>query len=123
MFLWERVIKKKTRKKSMIELSLWLYGKPSWEMDIEGKKSIDVNMLREQGTYLKEHLETTAAIIERLQKDGWAMLEVYGEVYELVFYKEAIRTQEEAILKLQQLGIDMRCVDLREFCDEEEWAS
>ena len=41
----------------MIELNIWLYGKPSWDIEIEGKKFLDPLVLKEHAFLMKEHLE------------------------------------------------------------------
>ena len=36
----------------MINLSLWLYGKPEWDLDLDDE-NVDTKLIREQGDYLK----------------------------------------------------------------------
>ncbi|MEK6947882.1 MAG: hypothetical protein AABX19_01425 [Nanoarchaeota archaeon] len=71
----------------MIILSIWLYGKPSWDIPIEGKSFLDPRIIREHNEYLYSHLNSICSIIEKLNSNGWNFSEVYGEFYAIVFYK------------------------------------
>ena len=61
----------------MIEVSVYLFGKPSWEMEIEGKDKIDPQILRDEGDELKERLYRAAEIVEALQNSGWQIRRLY----------------------------------------------
>ena len=88
----------------MIEINLWLYGKPSWNMEIEGKNFIEPALLKNHGVALKDHLERTAELLHILQKSGWKIAESYGAIYELTLYKNTnmIKAEKEIL----SLGID-----------------
>ncbi len=97
----------------MINLSIWLYGKPEWDMDLGDK--IDPNIFIEQGNYLKEHLHNVANIVKKLNSTGW---NCYGTLYTLEFSNENIKTKKEAKQELKKLGITDN-VGLIEIDDEE----
>lgn len=99
------------------EVSVHLFGKPSWEMDIEGGKATS-QMLREKAVELKERLERAAEIFEKLEANGWSLAKVYGSVYSLDFCKDV--TLEEARTELSGLGVNLEEIDVREVEDEEE---
>jgi len=100
------------------EVSVWLFGKPSMEMEIEGGKATP-KMLREKGAELKERLERAAEILEKLDANGWELAEAYGAVYSLDFYKPI--SVEEAKKELKSLGISLDEVHVRELEEEEEF--
>ena len=54
----------------MIILSIWLYGKPSWDIPIEGKNFLDPKMIKEHNEYLYSHLNCITDIIEKLNSNG-----------------------------------------------------
>ena len=99
----------------MIELNLWLYGKPSWDMEIEGKTSLNPELLRIHGTALKTHLERAADIIEKLQEKGWKLAETYGAVYSLTFYKRTNKLHAER--ELTSMNIDLAEINFEQVED------
>jgi len=83
----------------MINISVWLYGKPAWDLNIEGSGDIDSAMLRERADELCNHLHVVADL------------------------KDNIRVKEDAVKELNNLGIDPDNIDLEEYediCDEED---
>lgn len=102
----------------MIEIRIGLYGKPSWDMELEGKDYLDPNILRNQGITLKEHLHEVASIVEKLQSNDWQYVECYGAIYDVVFCKDISR--DDAKKELKQLKIGLTSVNLEEFNDEGE---
>lgn len=104
----------------MINISIPLYGKPSWDMKIEGKNFLNPKILKEQGDYLKEHPYKIADILHKLQSSGWVLCECYGSIYSLDLYKKNIKTEEEAERELNKLGIKSDKIDIIEFENEEE---
>ncbi len=96
----------------MIELSIFLYGKPSWDLEIEGKNNIDPKIFRDHATYLKEHLESVTDTLEKLQSNGW---EVSGALYSLMAYKSTVKTKKDAKKELKMLSIDPESIDIEEF--------
>lgn len=81
----------------MAEISLWLFGKPEWEIDTE---KATPKGLRKLGVELKERLEETAGVLEKLQKNGW---ENAGGLYDLFMFKDI--SKKEAQAELRKLGI------------------
>ena len=96
----------------MIEAQLWLYGKPSWDLEIEGKKHIEPAILKSHGAFLKDHLEKTADLLEKLQNAGWKVVESYGAIYAITLYKKInmFNAKEE----LKKLGISLEEVNLEQ---------
>lgn len=102
----------------MTTIILFLYGKPSLDMDIEGKTYINPNIFRKRGEELKEHLRSVADSLEKLQAAGWKVSEGYGAIYALELYKEITKT--EAKKELKRLKISLEQVSLDEYEDEGE---
>ncbi|HLC85914.1 MAG TPA: hypothetical protein VJG30_01350 [Candidatus Nanoarchaeia archaeon] len=96
----------------MISLSIWLYGKPNWDIPIEGSKFIDPCVLLEHAGYLYKHLCEIAILVNKLQSNGWELFETYGAVYSLDFYKNI--SLEEAEEELFFLKIQMKEVNIEE---------
>ena len=101
----------------MINIDIGLYGKPSWDMDIEGKDYIEPKMIRKQGEFLKEHLHKVADMLEKLQSAGWIVAEGYGAIYSLQLYKET--TKVEAKKELKRLKINPKDIHIEEYAEEE----
>ncbi|MDP1693994.1 MAG: hypothetical protein Q8L34_00460 [Candidatus Woesearchaeota archaeon] len=101
----------------MINISIGLYGKPSWDMDIEGEEITDGEMFRAQGKYLKEHLENVADIVKKLTSAGWSCS---GTLYDLQFFKESVINKSEAKKELKRLKIDMNQINVEEYEIEED---
>ena len=93
----------------MAEISLYLFGKPEWELDLD---KAEPGEFRELGDSLRERLYRVAEITEKLEKNGWKRS---GALYDIYFYKEAKR--EEAERELEELGIKE---DEIYFLEEEE---
>ncbi len=100
----------------MIDVNIWLYGKPAWDMDIEGEEKFDPVMFKERGNNLKEWLYEVSDIVKKLQSDGW---NVYGALYDLTATKESVKTMRDAKKELKRLGVDLKSVSLNEWEDEE----
>jgi len=98
----------------MITIILGLYGKPNWDMDIEGKTRIKPELLKYQGETIRERLDKVASIVEKLQNHGWKLSEAYGSIYSLDYCNEHIII-EEAEDELRNLGIDLEDVEIVEF--------
>jgi hypothetical protein len=97
-------------------VSIHLFLKPSWEMDIEGVDYIDPGILRRKGDELRKRLYGAAEILDKLQSDGWPMVSEYGPIYDLEFVREG--DSESAEKRLIELGIDSDEVGIEEV---EEW--
>ena len=102
----------------MIELNIWLYGKPSWDIEIEGKKFLDPLVLKEHAFLMKEHLERAAEILSLLQNSGWKLAESYGAIYSLTLYKNLNKKYAEQ--ELQKFGISLSEIALEQVEDFSE---
>ena len=101
----------------MIEVNVWLYGKPAWDMPIEGQEDFDAEMFQEQADNLHDWLYKVADIVEKLKAADW---NCYGMLYDIGFSKEGIKTKKEAVKELKRLGINTKWVNIHEFDDEFE---
>jgi hypothetical protein len=102
------------RTAKICDISIFLFGKPDWEMDLEGA-GVDEETVRELeslGDELKERLHFVSGMTKKLIENGW---EGQGGLYDISFYKET--TVEQAKKELQALGMDPRDVEIH----EEEW--
>ena len=86
----------------MIKIQVWLYGKPSWELPIEGINSITPSVLRKRAKELSNHLLSVADLLEKLSNKGW---KVSGEIYTLTFFKDKEVKKEEIIAILKDVPI------------------
>jgi len=102
----------------MILINIFLYGKPSWDMKIEGKRRLNPEILKKQGNYLKEHMYEVADIVKKLQKANWEMSKAYGALYSLEFSKEGLN-KKEAEIELKKIGVSIKSISIEEFEDEE----
>ena|SRR3989344_8395497 len=96
----------------MIVISIWLYGKPSWDLPIEGTMFFDPKVFVEHGYYLMKHLSEVSKMLKVLQENGWTALETYGELYCLDLFKEA--TLSEALMEIHELKIPLNKLDFEE---------
>jgi len=93
-------------------VSIHLFLKPSWEMDIEDIDYIDPEILRRKGDELRERLHAAAAIVDKLQSDGWPRVSEYAISYDLEFIWEG--DGKSAKERLVELGIDPDEVSIEE---------
>lgn len=96
----------------MVSISLYLFGKPEWEIDTEKAKPAEFKKLGEE---LKARLERAAEIIEKLEKAGWKRS---GGLYDISFYKKA--KIEDVKKELKELGINEKEISIEEDWEEEE---
>lgn len=94
----------------MVSASVFLFGKPEWEIDLEKAKPDDLKAL---GENLKERLEKVAEVVEKMEQNGWYR---NGGLYDIHFYKNIKASQAEK--ELEELGIK-EYVDILE--DEDEY--
>jgi len=97
-------------------VSIHLFLKPSWEMDIEGIDYINPEILRRKGDELRERLHAVAGIVDKLQSDGWPRVSGHAAIYDLEFVWGGDR--ESARKRLIELGIEPDEVGVEEI---EEW--
>jgi hypothetical protein len=93
----------------MIEISIYLYGKPEWEMDID---KITSEELKEHGKELNERLNKIATLITKLESNNWSR---YGTLYDINFNKDI--SFDEAKEELTSLGIDPEKFNMRDETD------
>ena len=96
-----------------VEVDLFLFGKPEWEMNME---EVSASEIREKGEELKERLYRIAEIMEKLEGAGWER--AGASLYSISFYKDI--AIEDAKEELRQLGIDPEEVGLMEIEEEDE---
>jgi hypothetical protein len=90
----------------MIDVNIFLFGKPEWMMDLEKAKAKDFGVL---GKDLCSWLKRVGEIVEKLEKAGW---DRSAGLYDL-FYSKAL-SKKDAKKELRKLGISLREVSLRE---------
>lgn len=99
---------------TVTRISLFLFGKPSWEgLKVEAGE-LTPQDLRDKAKELKERLERLGDVLEKLENNGWEQL---GGLYSLMLSKEI--SKEEAKAELQRIGV-LKNV---QFDDEEEGIS
>ena len=96
-----------------VEVDLFLFGKPEWEMNME---EVSASEIREKGEELRERLNRIAEIMEKLENAGWER--AGASLYSISFYKDI--AVEDAKEELRQLGIDPEEVGLMEIEEEDE---
>lgn len=92
----------------MALVSIFLFGKPEQEIDLEKAKPPELKNL---GENLKERMSEIAKAVEKLEKHGW---ERSPGLYDISFYKEI--KYKEAEKELKKLGIK----DLVDIIEDEE---
>ena len=96
----------------LVSVSVFLFGKPAWEIDgLEGSP-VDLELLSEIASYgqlLSTWLKRAAEIGTRLLGGGW---EGNGLLYDMEFYKEI--SLKDAEKELKDLGIEPDEVSIRE---------
>ena len=105
-----------SRGEPLVTVSLFLFGKPAWEIEgLEGSP-VDLELLAAiaaRGAELAGRLSRAAEVGRRLVASGW---EGYGLTYEVEFYKElSLREAEE---ELKSMGVEPDEVAIREVGDE-----
>ena len=96
----------------MTEITLWLYGKPEWE--IRNLDEITGEQLKEHGKELMERLNQIGDIVTKLENNEWSKS---GGLYDLFFYKDI--GFDDAKKELTNLEIDIEKIDLRD--DSEDY--
>jgi hypothetical protein len=106
-----------TDRHKVTEVNLYLFGKPAWEMEIEGW-TVDERTpeeLEEKGKELRVRMQRKAEITRNLLLNGW---KGEGGLYTISFYKKA--SIGEAKNELAALGIRPDEVSLDEHEDDGE---
>lgn len=95
----------------MVNLSIFLYGKPILELGIVGTNKLNPEIFKKHGEELKERLDNISQNVKKLQDNGWILVELSGSLYSLELYKNNI-TKTEAKKQLESLGINLNGVNL-----------
>jgi hypothetical protein len=89
--------------KPLVTISVFLFGKPAWEISTLEGADVDVNLLDAVsacGEELFRRLTRASQIGRKLLAGGW---EGYGLIYDIDFYKET--SLEDAEKELREMGI------------------
>jgi hypothetical protein len=107
-----------SRDEPFVTISLFLFGKPAWEIDRLEGSDVDPELLNEIaacGQELKKRLTRAAEIGKRLLDKRWAGS---GGLYDIDFYKAvSLKDAEE---ELKSLGIEPDEVSIREETEDSE---
>ncbi len=95
----------------VVEICVWLFGKPEWEIDTE---NCTAKQIEDLGKELKERLKAAAKLMNVLEKAGW---DRSGGLYDILFFKDI--SKKQARQELKKLDISSKEVNLIEFGDEE----
>ncbi len=105
-----------SRDKPLVTVSVFLFGKPAWEIDRLEGSPVDFELLSaiaSCGQQLSRRLARAAEVGRRLIERGW---EGYGLLYDVEFYKSVgLKDAEE---ELKALGIEPDEVGIREETDD-----
>src|SRR6266849_529050 len=97
-------------------VTLRLFLKPGDEL-IPSGNTVKPAEVRALGDKLQAHLARAAVILEKLTADGW---EVEQGVHDLIFTRDDIDDEAEAIECLAILGIDEKEVEIDPFGGDDE---
>ena len=104
----------------MIIIKVFLHGRPDWHLPfLEGRPEVNPTLLRLYADNLKEHLYRASSIVNKLQKNGWCLLEAYGAIYSLEYCKFDIDSNE-AKSEILVMGITENVI-IEELDLEELW--
>jgi hypothetical protein len=98
-----------------VTLSLFLFGKPGQELN-EGAE-VTAEQVRALAEELQARLRITADMLEKLAGAGW---EAEMALYDIMLSHPYVRTEAEARMRLDDLGIDPDHANIFEFEDEED---
>jgi hypothetical protein len=108
----------KPSSKPLVTVSVFLFGKPAWEIDgLEGSP-VDLGLLSAIamcGEELNRRLSRAAEVGKRLVANGW---EGYGLLYDVEFYKTI--TLREAEDELRGMRVEPSEVSMREEVEDQE---
>ena len=104
--------------KPLVAVSVFLFGKPAWEIDkLEGSEVTPelLDEIASCGKELERRLSRAAEVGRKLLNGGWEGL---GLVYEVDFYKAV--SLEDSERELNALGIEPGEVSIREEVEDSE---
>lgn len=99
-----------------VEISIFLFGKPAWEIDgFEGGELNQalIEQIRKKGKELNQNLDETADTLARLLNNGW---QGTGTLYDVSLFKDS--PLGEARRELAKMGLDPELAF--EFEDDDE---
>ncbi len=96
----------------MTEITLWLYGKPEWELG--DMSEMTGEQFKEHGKELMERLNKIGDIVTKLENNEWSKS---GGLYDLFLYKDI--SLDDAKKELTELGLDLKILNLRD--DSEDY--
>jgi hypothetical protein len=97
-----------------VAVSLPLFAEPGKELEDRGP--ITGKQLRNLGEELRDRLEKAAAILDNLLTAGWTAQTAANDV---LLHHPEVQSQEEAIRRLRELGIDLeQCLIFKDVEDE-----
>lgn len=92
----------------MVELEIWLYGKPSWDMLFNGV-IIRPALLRRRAKTLSKHLYRAADLLELFLRHGW---QCRGTDYALRLFHKDVRDIQRALSALRGIGVQRQFVKI-----------
>jgi hypothetical protein len=98
-----------------VVISLPLFGPLGHELE-EGS-AVRGRQLRDLGADLQTRLQRAADTLDRLAADGW---DARVALYDVLFSRAGVETQEEAVRKLTALGVNPEELMIVEEIEEED---
>ena len=86
----------------MIEVNIPLFNIAAIELQITGESVDNPELFRLKGEELRERMYMVAEISEKLIKNKWRIV---CEIFNLIAYKDEIKSVSEAKSQLKKLGI------------------
>lgn len=100
-----------------VYVGLPLFGSPGQELE-EGAR-VKPQQLRDLAAELQDRLHRAAAMLELLQAAGW---HAQMALHDVLLTHDGVATREEAIQRMQALGIDPEAMMIVEEIEEDEEA-
>ncbi len=104
--------------KPLVTISVFLFGKPAWEIDRLEGSPVDMELLDEIATCgqtLRKRLARAAELGRKLVERGW---EGVGLLYDIEFYKGV--SLKDAEDELRAIGVEPDEVSIREEFEDSE---
>jgi hypothetical protein len=96
-------------------VTAWLFGKPEWEL---GRGAVTPQELRELAGELRDRLQATADVVEKLTAADWVAQLI---LYDIHLAPPDLATKAEVEEQFRALGIDPATVSIEEEDDEEDF--
>lgn len=98
-----------------VVVSLPLFGSP--DRELEEKTGITGQQLRGLATQLQERLQNAAALLDQLRAAGWT---AQAASYDLLLAHPDVQSKEQAVARLQGLGMDVELFLIMEEIEDDE---